>query len=97
MFFKKHGTVTVPYLRMYHVLIDDELRTELTKAFTVKTRQELDGRNSGLYKSYYELAAEKFNDSNWVPSSLSLPELHDDYTESKMLVLNVMPVTAELF
>ena len=48
---------------MYHILIDDELCGELTKTFTVKTRQELDGRNSGIYKSYYELAAKEFNNS----------------------------------
>ena len=65
--------------------------------FTVKTRQELDGHNSGLYKLYYELAAEKFNNSEWVPSSLLLPELHNDFAESTMLILNVMPVTAEFF
>ena len=82
----------VPYL-----WIDDELCAELTKVFTVKTRQELDGHNSGLYKLYYELAAEKFNNSEWVPSSLLLPELHNDFAESTMLILNVMPVTAEFF
>ena len=68
-------------------MINDKLCAELTKAFTVKTRQELDGCNSGIYKSYYDLAAEKFNDSNWVSSSFLLLERHDDYAESKMLVL----------
>ena len=87
----------VPYLRMYHVLIDDELRAALTQAFTVKTREELDGRNSGMFKSYYEQAAKKFNNKDWVPASLSLPDLHDDFAESKMLVLNVMPITPEFF
>ena len=94
---QKSWNSDVPYLRMYHVLIDDKLRLELTKAFTVKSREELDGRNSGIYKSYYEQAAEKFNDSEWIPSSLSLPDLHDDFAESKMLILNVMPITAEVF
>ena len=77
----------VPYLWMYHVLIDDKLCAELTKAFTVKTRQELDGCNSGIYKSYYNVAPEKFNYFNWVSSSPLLLEPHDAYAESKMLVL----------
>ena len=87
----------IPCLRMYHVLIDDKLCAAFTWAFAIKTKEEFDGRNSGMFKSYYEQAAQKFNNKDWVPASLSLPDLHDNFAESKLLVLNVMPITPEFF
>ena len=39
--------------------------------------------------------ADKFNDKDWVPCSLTLPEVHDDFAESKLLGLAVQPVDAE--
>ena len=87
----------IPCLRMCHVLVDDDIRGEFARSFAVKTREELDGRNSGLFSNFYENAAKKFNNADWVPQSLCLPELHDDFAQSKDLGLTVTPVTPEQF
>ena len=47
-----------PYLRLYHTLVDDSVRGAFGEAFAVKTREELDGRHSALYKDLYEKAAD---------------------------------------
>ena len=80
-------------LQMYHVLVDDSICIEFTK----ESCKELDGRNSGLFVNFYEQAAKKFNNSTWVPKSLSIPEVHDDFGQSKPLPLNVTLTTAEIF
>ena len=87
----------IPYLRLYHTLVDDNIRQAFGEAYAVKAREELDGRNSGLYKSFYEKAAEKFNDNDWIPNSIVFPDLHEDFEKSKPLPLNVAPITAEQF
>ena len=78
-------------------MVDDNIRHAFGEAYAVKTREKLDGRNSGLYKSFYEKAAEKFNDKEWIPNSLVFSDLHEDFEKSKPLPLNVAPITAEQF
>ena len=78
-------------------MVDDNIRQAFGEAYAVKTREELDGRNSGLYKSFYEKAAEKFNDKDWIPHSIVFPDLHEDFEKSKPLPLNVAAITAEQF
>ena len=78
-------------------MVDDNIRHAFGEANAVKTREELDGRNSGLYRSFYEKAAEKFNDKEWIPNSLVFSNLHKDFKKSKPLPLNIAPITAELF
>ena len=68
----------IPYLQLYHTLVDDNIRRAFGEAYAVKTRAEFDGRNSGLYKSFYKKAAEKFNDKEWIPNSLVFSNLHED-------------------
>ena len=75
--------------------MDDSVRGEFGEAFAVKTREELDGRHSALYKDFYEKAADQFNDKEWIPNSLVVPNLHEDFKRSKPLPLNVTPITAE--
>ena len=87
----------IPYLCLYHTLVDDNIRQAFGEAYAVKMREELDGRNSGLYKSFYEKAAEKFQDKDWIPNSIVFPDLHEDFEKSKPLSLNVAPITAEQF
>ena len=72
----------VPFLRLYHTLVDDSLRAAFGKAYAAKMREELDGRNSSLFQPFYEKASNHFNDPNWIPHSLILPDLHEDYTTS---------------
>ena len=87
----------IPYLRSYHMLVEDHIRSAFRKAYHVKTREELDGRNSMLFQDFYELAVKQFNDGKWIPDSLVLPDLHKDYARSKPLPLNVAPITADQF
>ena len=87
----------IHYLRLYHTLVDDNIRRAFGEAYSVKRREELDGRNSGLYKSFCEKAAEKFNDKDWIPHSIVFTDLHEDFEKSKPLPLNVAPITAEQF
>ena len=77
--------------------MDDSVRGAFGQAFAVKTREELDGQNSSLYKDIYKKAADRFNDKEWIPNSLVLPNLHDDFKQSKPLPLNVTPITPEQF
>ena len=87
----------IPYLRLYHTLIEDNIRLSLGEAFATKTREQLDGQNSNLFKSFYEKAAERFNDTSWIPNSLVLPDLHEDFNRSRPLPLNVAPISPEQF
>ena len=87
----------IPYLCLYHTLVDDNIRRVFGEAYSVKMREELDGQNSGLYKSFYEKAAEKFNGKDWIPHSIVFSDLHEDFEKSKPLPLNVAPITAEQF
>ena len=87
----------IPYLHLYHTLVDDNIRRVFGEAYAVKMREQLDGRNSGLYKSFYEKAVEKFNDKDWIPNSIVFPDLHEDFEKSKPLPLNVAPITADQF
>ena len=52
---------------------------------------------TSLLKDFYELAAEQSNNVDWIPDSLVLPELHEDYSRSKPLPLNIVPITAKQF
>ena len=77
--------------------MDDSVRGAFGQAFTVKTREELDGWNSSLYKDFYEKVVDRFNNKEWIPNSLVLPDLHEDFKRSKPLPLNVTPITPEQF
>ena len=87
----------IPYLQLYHMLVEDHIRSAFGKAYHAKTHEELDGRNSTLFQDFYELAVKQFNDGEWLPDSLVLPDLHEDYARSKPLPLNVAPITADQF
>ena len=65
--------------------------------FATKTREQLDGQNSNLCKSFYEKAADHFNNANWIQNSLVLPDLHEDFNQSQPLPLNVAPISLEQF
>ena len=87
----------IPYLSLYHTLIEDNIRLSLGEAFAMKTREQLDGQNSNLFKSFYEKAADHFNDAISILNSLVLPDLHEDFNRSQPLPLNVAPISPEQF
>ena len=41
----------IPFLHLYHTLVDDSIRAVFGKAYAAKTREELDGRNSSLFQT----------------------------------------------
>ena len=87
----------IPYLHLYHTLVEDSIRSTFGKAYNAKTREELDGSNTLRFQNFYKLAAEQFNNVNWIPNSLFLPDLHENFSRSKPLPLNVTPITPEQF
>ena len=42
----------IPYLQLYHTLVEDHIRSAFGKAYHAKTREELDGRNSTLFQDF---------------------------------------------
>ena len=90
-------TSDIPFLHLYHTLVEDGIRSAFGKAYNAITREELDGRNTALFQDFYELAATQFNNGNWIPNSLVVPDLHEDFRSSKPLPLNVAPITADQF
>ena len=77
--------------------MDDSVRGAFGEAFDVKTREDLDGQHSALYKDSYKKAADRFIDKEWIPNSIVLADLHEDFRWSKPLPLNVTPIMAEQF
>ena len=71
--------------------MDDSVRGAFGQVFTFKTRE------NSLYKDFYHKAADRFNEKEWIPNRLVLPDLHKDFKQSKPLPLNVTPITAEQF
>ena len=53
-------TSDIPFLRLYHTLVEDGIRSAFGKAYNAKTREELDGRNTTLFQDFYKLAATQF-------------------------------------
>ena len=85
----------IPYLHLYHTLVEDSIQSAFGKVYNAKTQEELDGRNTSLFQDFYKLAAEQINNANWIPNSLFLPDLHEKFSRSEPLPLNVTPITAE--
>ena len=56
-----------------------QCQSSLWVSLHCQKREELDGRNSSLYKDFYEKAADRFNEKEWIPNSLVLPNLHEDF------------------
>lgn len=85
-----------PFLCLYHTLNDDEVQEHLLKQFDSKDQYKLDARNSVVRDmDFYEIAAEKFNNIYWVPTSLRLPHLHSDFSELIELPMKYHPIDAK--
>jgi hypothetical protein len=67
----------LPFLRLYHVFMDEEIRHKLVILNVVKSQEAIDARNlvKGV-SNFFEDAVAKFNDVNFVPESMALPDLH---------------------
>ena len=51
----------------------------------------------GTHQDFYKLAARQFNNANWIPHSVVVPDLHEDFWSSKPLPLNATAITADQF
>jgi hypothetical protein len=81
---------------MYHIFMEEEIRHKLVTLNVTKTREEVDSRN--LVKggtSFFEDVAAKFNDVNFLPESMALPDLHEDLLILQKLYLLVDKINAE--
>jgi hypothetical protein len=71
-----------PYLRLYQVLIEDDIRVEYTKTHEVLNRAELDGRNSAQRPpNFYEKASKLYNSPGFNPTTSIYPDLHSDFKD----------------
>jgi len=69
-------------MRLICCFQDDAIVEAYKVSQEVMTRQELDARNSTQRDdNFYELVVAKFNDESWVPKSMAVPNLHEDYSE----------------
>jgi hypothetical protein len=73
--------------------MDKDIRHKLVTLNVVKPQEgEIDSRNSvkgGTH--FFEDAAAKFNNVNFVPESLALPHLHEDFAVSLKLFMWCLP------
>ena len=80
------------FLRLYHVLIDEEVKKLFFTRDNVFNRQELDARNSSQRrKTFQEAAADLYNDPNFAPSSYTWGHVHSDFAESIKLAAEDAP------
>jgi hypothetical protein len=87
-----------PYLRLYHCLLDDNVRKAFLKKDDALNRQQLDANKSTKRPpNWEELARDPFNDPKFEPISLDLIDLHQDFACEITLEFNHMPglITAE--
>jgi hypothetical protein len=94
----KNWSTADPWLRFYHCVTDDEVKTLLRQHARVLSRTELDGRNSTERPpTIYEAVARLYN-SDKMYVSYSLPDLHSSFADSQVLSFDEMPggaITAE--
>jgi hypothetical protein len=92
----KNWCTSLPFLRLYDMFMDKEIQHKLVTLNVVKSREELDSRNSVKGgTSFFEDATAKFNDVDFVPEWMALPDLHEDFAVSKKLYLLVDEIDAE--
>jgi hypothetical protein len=74
----KPSNINIPFMRLYHVFLEDKIKGQLTRATTQDSKP-----NVGIVTEIMD----KFIDSKWAPDSFSLPTLHSDFAESMKLYL----------
>ena len=71
-------------MRLFEAIFHDNLRVHFLKRNDSKSCVEVDARNSKEHrpKSFWELAAEMFNDPKFSPSSRTFPDFHSKFSVS---------------
>mmetsp|Transcript_7375 Transcript_7375/g.11213 ORF Transcript_7375/g.11213 Transcript_7375/m.11213 type:complete len:312 (+) Transcript_7375:146-1081(+) len=76
------------WLRLFHAAIEDDIIETFCRRNEVIQREELDARNSANRPLIFnEAAAIKFNTESFSPTSLLLPNLHEDFAQPIDLAL----------
>lgn len=84
-----------PFLRLYHVMMDDKVREAYTNLNNVLNRAELDARNSEARPpDFYDLACNLFNDNQFNPETHVYPDLHEDFKSPIKLLFKDAPTPA---
>jgi hypothetical protein len=85
-----------PYLRLYHVMIEDHIKEAYLKVYDVLDRTQLDARNSSERPmNFYQLASDLYNDPQYNPYTTAYPNLHSDFSNQIRLLSTDAPfVTA---
>jgi hypothetical protein len=94
----KNWIVAEPWLRLYHAAAKDEARALDTMEGKGKRKDELDARNSDSHPPTYYAKVAEFYNSTEIFATYSWPELHESFTEVKLLDFEDMPggmITAE--
>ena len=88
----------VMWLRLAHALAEDVVKQAFLQRHSCDDREVLDARNSGIRPPTWDaVLATKFNDKSWVPHSVAIPSLHDDFASSFPLPFDevVNPILSE--
>ena len=85
-------TSHLPYLRLYHCMVEDEVVEAFLCRHNCLDRPALDARNSSERPApFEEVIANKFNDPDYSPTTRAYPDLHDDFRQPIPLPLSSMP------
>jgi hypothetical protein len=94
----KSWTHNDPFLRLYHCLIEDNVKKAFLKKDDALTRQQLDANKSTKRSpTWAELARDRFNEPTFIPESFELMDLHQDFDHAIRLEFEHMPgpITAD--
>ena len=71
-----------PWLRFFHVALEEEVLIVCQNMSNLENREGIDGSNSSSRpKKFFELGSNKFNDPVHRPVSNMHPDLNDDFLE----------------
>ena len=91
---KKKWTTNKPYLRLWHAVVHDNAKVLFDKTQDCLDRDELDALNSSEKPNdFWSTVCNIFNDPDFLPISMSLPDLHYSFTDQMSLDLDVPSLT----
>ena len=83
-------------LRYLEVMLSDEVKVLYRSSQDCLTRSNLDARNSVMrVVDFYDKAVEVFNNPEFVPETVALPDLHDDFANVISLPLKDYRLTRD--
>jgi len=87
---RSHGphVITNNRLRFCEAMMSDDVKTLYRKSQDLLIRSVLDSRNSVMrVVDLYNKVTNVFNDVSFIPETECLPDLHEDFAESKKIPL----------